>query len=70
MQIVSSSLVPGHAMHVSLSCSKGLASRRTLKFYLTVDQVSRLLCIDGRCNLLTVRSIQSTEYAHEFHDYC
>jgi hypothetical protein len=35
-----------------------------LKGYLTDDQVSHLLRIDRRCNLLAVRSIQSTEYAH------
>jgi hypothetical protein len=39
-------------------------SEDSVKVYLTVDQVSRLLRIDGRCNLLTVRSIQSTEFAH------
>ena len=31
--------------------------------YSTVGQVLRLLCIGGRCNLNTVRSIQSTENA-------
>jgi hypothetical protein len=29
-----------------------------VKIYLTVDQVLHLLCIGGRCNLFTVRSIQ------------
>jgi len=32
-----------------------------VKFFLTDGQVFRLLCIGGRCNLFTVRSIQSTE---------
>jgi hypothetical protein len=49
---------------------KGLKEEQSLmgawlvKFYLTNGQVWRLLCIGGRCNLNTVRSNQSTEYAH------
>ena len=37
---------------------------RHVKFYLTDSKGLSLLCIGGRCNLLAVRSIQSTEYAH------
>ncbi len=48
----------------SALCPNRPASRSTLKFYLTDDHVSCLLCIGGQCNLFTVRSIQSTEYAH------
>jgi hypothetical protein len=36
-----------------------------VKIYLTDRQVLRLLCIGGRCNLFTVRSIQSTENVHD-----
>jgi hypothetical protein len=36
-----------------------------IKFPLTEGQVLRLLCIGGRCNLFIVRSIQSTEKAHD-----
>ena len=36
-----------------------------VKFCLTAGQGLRLLCIGGRCNLSTVRAIQSTENAHE-----
>ena len=35
-----------------------------VKYYLTDSKGLSLLCIGGRCNLLAVRSIQSTEYAH------
>jgi hypothetical protein len=34
-----------------------------LKFYLTGDQVLRLLCARARFNLISVRSDQPTEYA-------
>jgi hypothetical protein len=34
-----------------------------VKFYLTDGQVLRLLCVRRGCNLITVRSIQPTEYA-------
>lgn len=40
----------------------------TLKFYLTVDQTSCLLCVRGRCNLNTVRAIQPLEHAHDKRD--
>ena len=36
-----------------------------VKIYLTDRQVLRLLYIGGRCNLFTVRSIQSTENVHD-----
>ncbi len=36
-----------------------------VKIYLTGDQVLRLLCIGWRCNLATVRSIQSTENSYD-----
>jgi hypothetical protein len=39
-----------------------------LKFYLTVDQTSCLLCVGGRCNLKTVRAIQPLEHAHDKRD--
>jgi hypothetical protein len=37
---------------------------RHVKFYLTGSKGLSLLCMCGRCNLSTLRSIQSTEYAH------
>lgn len=40
-----------------------LSSVAHVKFYLTDGQELRLLCARGRCNLITVRSAQSTEYA-------
>jgi hypothetical protein len=43
-------------------------SAETLKFYLTVDQTSCLLCVGGRCNLNTVRAIQPLEHPHDKRD--
>jgi hypothetical protein len=40
-------------------------TRRQVKVCLTSGQVMRLLCVRGRSNLFTVRSIQSTENAHD-----
>src|ERR1700689_4884300 len=51
----------------ALSClseSGESGSSRHVKFYLTNSKGLSLLCIGGRCNLLAVRLIQSTEYAH------
>lgn len=42
---------------------QALGSIEDVKFYLTGGQVLRLLCERRRCNLITVPSAQSTEYA-------
>jgi hypothetical protein len=40
-------------------------TKNIVKFYLTDHQGLRLLCIGGRCNLFTVRSIRLLEKAHD-----
>jgi hypothetical protein len=53
-----------HIRCKSALCATARPVEEYVKVYLTDDQVSRLLCVGGRCNLLTVRSNQSTEHAH------
>jgi hypothetical protein len=72
------SVTLGHGRSVSLfrrpldSTLRALPGRKRgelgvtcIKSFLTVDEISCLLCIGGRCNVDTVRAIQFTEYAHE-----
>ena len=47
-----------------ISISKFIAAW-SIKLFLTGGQLLRLLCVGGRCNLLTVRSIQLMENAHD-----
>jgi hypothetical protein len=48
---------------VAEACDETVCPGNRVKVYLTDDQILRLLCIGGRCNLVTVRSAQPTEYA-------
>jgi len=47
----------GYELQLSFSLSPAV------KFHLTHGQVLHLLCVRRRCNLITVRSVQPTEYA-------
>jgi hypothetical protein len=56
------------AAHIDMLTDRQMGPNRWtgyVKICLTRDQVLRLLCIGGRCNLATVRSIQSTENSYD-----